>query len=188
MTANGGKGFDRYQVEQSLAERHTAVVYSARDSLLDRVVALKCPRPRLIAEKPEYRDVFVREARHLARLDHPNVIPLYEYYEGPNGPVLVMRFAARDLERVGRTQASGTLEGLGAVALDVASALDYCGNQGIAHRDIKPDNILVGGADEIYLCDFGIAAALDDDARWEQPQGARAFLSPETFTDRYTGG
>jgi hypothetical protein len=51
MSADSAKGFDRYQVEQCLAERHTAVVYSARDTLLDRVVALKCPRAGLIAEK-----------------------------------------------------------------------------------------------------------------------------------------
>src|SRR5262249_30001970 len=109
-------------------------------------------------------------------------------YEGPNGPVLVMRFAPRDLERVGRAMAPDTWARAGEIALDVANALDYCCSQGIAHRDIKPDNILVGERDEIYLSDFGIAAALDDDARWARPEGARAFLSPETFTDRYTGG
>src|SRR5262245_21862608 len=185
MSSDNSKTFDRYQVKQCLAERNTAVVYSAHDSLLNRDVALKCPKLGLIAEKPHYRDVFVREARFLARLDHPNIIPLYEYYEGPNGPVLVMRFASRDL---GHLNAPIPMTGLGAVALAIGGALDYCADHEIAHRDVKPDNILIGDSGEVYLADFGIAAGLDDDQRWEHPEGAKAFLSPETLTDRYTGG
>lgn len=178
---------DRYKIEERLVERPTTVVYRAHDLALNRLVALKCARPGLIAQKPQYRDLLAREARHLARLDHPNIIPFYEFCEGRDGPVLVMRFVGGTLEQLREEVGSGLIRGADRIAVDVASALDYCASQGLSHRDVKPDNLLLGSWGDVYLADFGIAAPLDDSHRWAHPEGTKAFLSPEMLMDSYFG-
>ena len=146
------------------------------------------PKARPPRDKPQYREVFAREARALASLEHPNVIPLYEYYEGENGPVLVMRFVHSNAQQMAGHSTEPRTLNLCKVAQRVAEALDYCSAQGLSHRDVKPDNILIGNQYEVYLADFGLSALLDDDKRWAHAEGAKQFLSPEVLLDRYITG
>jgi len=162
-------------------------VIHAEDTALQRPVALKLAREELVRDKPHYRKLFLKEARHLALLEHPNVVPLYEYGEAATGPVLVLRYVENDLSRYARKQAEDLAQGIATIAHDLAASLDHCARNGIAHRDLKPDNVLVDKNGHAYLTDFGLAARFDDAEKWQEPVGTRPFLSPEQLLgDRVT--
>jgi hypothetical protein len=129
-----------------------------------------------LSEHPHYRDVFIREAKLLATMDHPHVIPLFDYCESKDGPVLITKLIEKAEDSVP----------LRKVAVQIASALDYCADRGFAHRDVKPDNILVGNRGDAYLADFELAAKIDDEKNWSQAIGALAYLCPEMLGPRST--
>lgn len=165
----------------------TSIVYRGEDVVLNRPVALKCARKGFLAEKPQYRAVFDREARHLAALSHPNIVPLYEYSESADGPVLVMRYVERSLDRLSGSEL-GSRVGLAVrIATELAAALDYCADAGVAHRDVKLDNVLMDATGHVYLTDFGIAAAFEDAESWKHPVGPKAYLSPELLLKVHKG-
>jgi serine/threonine-protein kinase len=137
-----------------------AAVYRARDERLVRVVALK-----LLAGDDSVRSRFVREARAVAAVDHPHIIPVYAAGEADGMQYIAMRFVAGDTLQ-GVLRAAGTLTPRRAASFisPVASALDAAHAAGLVHRDVKPGNILVdsrhGGPEHAYLTDFGIARAM----------------------------
>ena len=137
-----------------------AAVYQARDERLGRVVALK-----LLAGDEAVRMRFVREARAVAAVDHPHIIPVYAAGEADGMQFIAMRFVAGDTLQ-GVIAAVGALSPRRAAAFisPVASALDAAHAAGLVHRDVKPGNILVdarrGGPEHAYLTDFGIARAM----------------------------
>jgi serine/threonine-protein kinase len=149
-----------YLLERLVGVGGMAAVYQARDERLGRVVALK-----LLAGDEAVRMRFVREARAVAAVDHPHIIPVYEAGEADGVQFIAMRFVAGDtLQGIIRT--NGTLSPRRAAAFisPVASALDAAHAAGLVHRDVKPGNILVdsrrGGPEHAYLTDFGIARAM----------------------------
>jgi serine/threonine protein kinase len=149
-----------YVLERLVGVGGMAAVYQARDERLGRVVALK-----LLAGDEAVRMRFVREARAVAAVDHPNIIPVYAAGEADGVQFIAMRFVAGDtLGGIVRT--NGTLSPRRAAAFisPVASALDAAHAAGLVHRDVKPGNILVdsrrGGPEHAYLTDFGIARAM----------------------------
>jgi serine/threonine protein kinase len=149
-----------YVLERLVGVGGMAAVYRARDERLGRVVALK-----LLAGDEAVRMRFVREARAVAAVDHPHIIPVYAAGEADGMQFIAMRFVAGDtLQGVIRT--SGALPPRRAAAFisPVASALDAAHAAGLVHRDVKPGNILVdarrGGPEHAYLTDFGIARAM----------------------------
>jgi serine/threonine protein kinase len=149
-----------YVLERLVGVGGMAAVYQARDERLGRVVALK-----LLAGDEAVRMRFVREARAVAAVDHPHIIPVYAAGEADGMQFIAMRFVAGDtLQGIIRT--SGVLSPRRAAAFvsPVASALDAAHAAGLVHRDVKPGNILVdsrrGGPEHAYLTDFGIARAM----------------------------
>jgi serine/threonine-protein kinase len=137
-----------------------AAVYQARDERLGRVVALK-----LLAGDEAVRTRFVREARAVAAVDHPHIIPVYAAGEADGMQFIAMRFVAGDtLQGVIRTNGALSPRRAAAFISPVASALDAAHAAGLVHRDVKPGNILVdarrGGPEHAYLTDFGIARAM----------------------------
>jgi serine/threonine-protein kinase len=149
-----------YVLQRLVGVGGMAAVYQARDERLGRVVALK-----LLAGDEAVRVRFVREARAVAAVDHPHIIPVYAAGEADGMQFIAMRFVAGDTLQ-GVIAANGALSPRRAAAFTspVASALDAAHAAGLVHRDVKPGNILVdarrGGPEHAYLTDFGIARAM----------------------------
>ena len=171
----------RYSLERELGRGGMGVVYLARDISLDRPVALKL-LPTELAERRIPRERFLREARLAARLSHPNIVPIHAVEE--SGRLVWFVMALVPGESLGqRLRTRGTLPPPEAVRIlrDVAWALAYAHGQGIVHRDVKPDNILLEqGGRRTLIADFGIAAAVrEDDEPTDPVAGTVAYLSPE---------
>jgi serine/threonine-protein kinase len=178
---------DRYKIIRELGSGSSATIIEAHDTDLDRLVAIKRPHPDG-SQSREIRDVFAREARLLARLEHPNIVPLYDYVLTSKGPMLVMRSAGRDLARLGAAPGRIPAPTIVSVAQQVADALDFCAAAGISHRDVKPGNITKDGSKQFYLLDFGTAAHIDEDNRWQGATvGTMPYVSPESLAPAQFG-
>ena len=173
----------RYEIEREIGQGAFATVYLARDTRHDRRVALKVLNADPESQTGELR--FIREIRLLARLQHPNILPLHDsghveallYYVMPyvSGETLRLRMSR---ERQLPIEAAVRIAG------EVADALAYAHGQGIIHRDIKPENILLSGGHAV-VADFGIARAIDVGGIQQLTRtgmggpGTPAYMSPE---------
>ncbi len=170
----------RYSLERELGRGGMGIVFLARDVQLDRPVALKLLPPEM-ARIPERRNAFLREARMAARLAHPNIVPIHAVEEVGEYVFYAMRYVAGEslgdrLRRTGRLAPSAA----GAILRDVAYALAYAHAQGVIHRDIKPDNILLEGEGiRALVTDFGIAILQDDAALPGRLVGTPEYVAPE---------
>ncbi|MFF3563095.1 Stk1 family PASTA domain-containing Ser/Thr kinase [Streptomyces sp. NPDC002574] len=151
----------RYRVEARIAVGGMATVYRALDTRLDRVLALKVMHPALAAE-PGFVERFIREAKSVARLDHANVVQIYD--QGTDGTYvyLAMEYIAgctlRDLLRD-----RGALPPRAALDIlePVLAALGAAHRAGLVHRDMKPENVLIGDDGRVKVADFGLVRAVD---------------------------
>ncbi len=172
----------RYSIEREIGRGGMGRVYLARDVALDRPVAMKVLPPDRGAS-PQVRERFLQEARTAAKLSHPNIVPIFAVEEVREFVFFVMAYVQGETLRQ-RVASRGPLPaGTGARILrDVAWALAYAHSQGVVHRDVKPENILLeAGSDRALVTDFGIAqvrvaqAAADTD----EVLGTPEFMSPE---------
>jgi serine/threonine-protein kinase len=188
----------RYRLEGCIASGGMADVWRATDMQLGREVAVKLLRAS-VADDPVVAERFRREAKSLAKLTHPNIVPVYDCIEEPDGQVaLVMRLirgqSLRELlDDAGDGHGPGQISTHLTVHIGkaIASALAKAHNENILHRDIKPGNILVMKNGEVLLTDFGIAKPLkasDDDGtdltRVDIMMGTAKYLSPEQVQGR----
>jgi len=174
----------RYRVESHLAHGGMATVYLATDTRLDRAVALKIMHAEL-AKDGDFVHRFVSEARSIARLSHPNVVTVYD--QGADGRTLylameyvpgqTLRQLLHERGRLNPREALGIMEG---VLAGLAAAHDA----GIAHRDVKPENVLLGPGGTIKVADFGLARLLSgvSHTRTGMIIGTAAYLAPEQVT------
>jgi predicted Ser/Thr protein kinase len=174
-----GASFDGYRVERVLGRGGMGVVYEAVQSSLERRVALKILRPDL-AHDPAFAERFRREARLQASLEHPHVVEVYEVGESPHGLFLAMRLISgptlAELLREGGLDASRALD----LLAQAADALDAAHTAGLVHRDVKPQNVLVGEGDHAFLADFGLSRPGTDTITASRPTlGTVAYLAPE---------
>ncbi len=146
----------RYRLETLLGKGGMAEVYRATDTKLGRTVAIKMILPGL-ASQPTFLERFLREARLVATLEHPNILPIYDYGEHEGAPFLVMPYLdGGNLTR--RVGLSGLpVDVVGHWVRQLADALDTAHEADILHRDVKSSNVLVGKHDRPILSDFGIA-------------------------------
>ncbi|GAB5492249.1 MAG: hypothetical protein Phog2KO_24640 [Phototrophicaceae bacterium] len=159
-----GKKLGDYNIEGVLGTGGMARVYRGYDDNLDRYAAIKVIEPQLIAstEENEYRERFLREARAIARLNHPHIVSIYQFNQIGNVYYIAMEYAKGDNLRdilkgyIKDGQIMPT-DRLLKILSDIASALDYAHQQQIIHRDIKPSNIIVSEKDNAVLTDFGLA-------------------------------
>jgi ABC-type oligopeptide transport system substrate-binding subunit/class 3 adenylate cyclase/tRNA A-37 threonylcarbamoyl transferase component Bud32/outer membrane protein assembly factor BamB len=155
-----GSDIGGFRVLDFLGAGASGAVYLAEDVMLERRVALKVLGPEF-ARDERFRERFLRESRLVASLEHPNIVPIYAAGEADGALFIAMRFVEggdlrRLLERVARLAPERAV----AIVSQVAAALDAAHAKGLAHRDVKPGNILlapIGGAELAYLADFGLA-------------------------------
>jgi serine/threonine protein kinase len=179
-----------YRLEERLGEGGMGVVFRATELALTRVVALKLIRPHL-ARDPRVRERFVREARRMAALEHPHVVPVYATGEVDGQLFLAMRFIEGvTLEDLLATEGPLSLARFVPLLAQVAAAIDAAHAHGLVHRDIKPGNVLLAGArgrEQAYLTDFGLVKALAGETALTDPGGALgtpAYMAPEQVRDR----
>jgi serine/threonine-protein kinase len=156
---------DEYEIEEELGRGGMAIVYQAREKALDRNVAVKV-LPFSLAHDEEFVERFEREARTAAKLEHPNIVPIYRVGKvarvGRDGDIIyfVMKFLRQQsladvIEERGRL----TPKEIRKLLIECAGALGYASQHGIVHRDVKPDNIMFNEAAQAVVTDFGIAKA-----------------------------
>jgi serine/threonine protein kinase len=131
-------------------------VYQVRQVHLDRLAALKILPPEL-SKEPGFLERFLREARALARLNHPHVVAVYDFGQAGEWPYILMEYV--DGANLRQVQASGSLGAREALALvpPLCEALQFAHDEGIVHRDIKPENILLDRKGRVKITDFGLA-------------------------------
>jgi eukaryotic-like serine/threonine-protein kinase len=181
MVEQLGETLGRYRLDELVGHGGMAVVYRAVDTLLGRTVAVKVIRPAFAGDQ-QFLDRFVQEARLVASLDHPNVLPVFDFGEQEGSPFLVLPYLP------GGTLAN-RLGGVGHPLPQVASwlgqlagALDAAHARNILHRDVKPGNVLIGGDGRLVLGDFGIARLAEASTRLTATGmvvGTPLYMAPE---------
>ena len=169
----------RYSIDRELGRGGMGIVYLAHEVHLDRLVAIKLLPPER-ANDPALREKFLREARLAAKLSHPNIIPIHSVAESGEFVYFVMAFVDGETlaDRV-RTRGPFTGAEGARVLREVAWALAHAHSQGLVHRDVKPENILLeAGTGRALVADFGIAAVTADKVG-TGAAGTPEFMSPE---------
>ncbi len=173
----------RYHVSHEIGHGGMGIVYHATDLSLDRPVAIKVLSPSLAA-RLDQRERFLREARTAAGLAHPNIVPVHAVEEHGNLVCFMMGYVAGEtlgarVRRLGPLPADQVMR----IMQDVAWALAYAHRQGVIHRDIKPDNILLDeGSGRALVTDFGIATATREEGVHPKDLmvvGTPAYMAPE---------
>ena len=172
----------RFELESELGVGSFGYVFRARDTELDRTVALKVQRAGSIASDEDV-ERFLREARSAAQLTHPGVVSLYETGTTEDGVCyLVTEFVEGETLEACQQERRLSWEEIARTGAELAEALDYAHGQGVVHRDIKPSNVLIDPAGKPHIMDFGLArrdtgdATLTSDGR---VVGTPAYMSPE---------
>src|SRR5262245_36966871 len=157
MTAlQTGKTIKSYALEELVGTGGFGEVYRARQAVVDREVAIKIIYPAF-TNHPDFIRRFEAEAQTVAGLEHPFIVPLYDYWRDPDGAYIVMRYLRGGALRDVLDGQSWSLHQISRLLNQVASALALAHRYGVVHRDIKPANILLDEEQNAYLADFGIA-------------------------------
>ncbi len=181
MTFAIGENVGPYRITDRLGQGGMATVYQAYHAKLDRFVAIKVLHPAF-KEDPNFLTRFQREAQIVARLEHPNIVPIYDYSDQDGQPYLVMKFIEGQTLKARLAEKPLPLEEVVRIMGSVGQALTYAHGVGILHRDIKPSNILLEKGVEPYLADFGlarIAGAGESTLSQDMMLGTPQYISPE---------
>src|SRR5216683_3046150 len=179
MTERVGQQLGNYRLVRLLGEGGFAEVYLGEHAHLSRQAAIKVLHTQLTQRDIEK---FREETRTIARLEHPNIVPVLDFGVDNRTPYLVMSYAVNGTLR--QRHPKGTRLPLATIVSyvkQIAGALQYAHDQKLIHRDVKPENMLVGKHDEILLSDFGIAV-MAQSSRYQNPQdmaGTMTYMAPE---------
>jgi len=175
--------FPQYEIEAELGRGGMGAVYRARHRKLDRKVAIKVLLPE--HDGPEFAERFEREARALAKLDHPNIVGVQDIGEAGGLYYLVMDYVdGADLRRLINDGELAVKDALTWVP-QICDALQYAHDHGVVHRDIKPENVLVDQDGQVRIADFGLAKVLTREGqdvtltRTQQGLGTPHYMAPE---------
>jgi serine/threonine protein kinase len=193
VTPRAGDEIGHYRLERLLGQGGMAMVFIARDLVLERPVAVKVIAPR-IADDERFRDRFLRESRLAARIEHPNIVPVYSAGEVDGLLYIAMRYInGSDFESMLDSSESRSrllpIELILSIMDPVGDALDTAHTQGLVHRDVKPANILLEqrrDAYDVYLSDFGIAKAIEGTRHTVDGDvlGTPSYIAPEQALGR----
>ena len=181
MALAPGSNLGPYRIIEPLGKGGMASVYKAYEAALDRYVALKV-LPGEFLHDESFAERFHREAKVIARLEHPHIVPIHAFGIERGAPWMAMRLisggslsATIHGKRIALTHVVALLRG-------VAEALDYAHAKGVIHRDVKPQNVLLDEAQRVYLADFGIARMVEGSAALTQTgmiSGTPQYMAPE---------
>lgn len=179
----------RYKLVKEIGRGAMSVVYQAEDPEIGRSLAIKLLKHELV-EKEEYRELFLREAKAAGRLGHPGIVTIYDVGIWQERPFIAMELLeGENLDDYLQKNGTLSLEQAADLAKQLTLALDYAHQNGVIHRDLKPDNILVlDGGRRFKITDFGIAHVehlfLEDEGGKtnEKIMGTPAYMSPEQIT------
>ena len=170
----------RYQVQERLGAGTFGTVYLAKDNELDRQVAIKLPHAHFLIN-PKHKELYLREARSVAKLDHSNIVRIYDIGETETHPFfLVMQFISGDDLRTVLRHQKPDVKTTCRYILAICEALHHAHQSPIYHLDIKPENVLIDDSGKAYLVDFGLAFNEKDGSRLNQGKGGTPlYMSPE---------
>ncbi len=171
----------RYRITGLIASGGMGEVYAARDTVLDRTVALKVLRPQLGSDEA-FVDRFRREAMAAAQLTHPSIVQVYDWGRDASDAYMAMEFVdGENLREILAARGRLAPEVAARIAWQVCTALETARRAGIVHRDIKPENILITPGGDVKVADFGLARALAESTATQAGivLGTAAYLSPE---------
>lgn len=204
MTLQPGQQIEHYRIDGVISEGGMGAIYRATDINLMRPVAIKVMHSNLAAD-PSFQDRFLQEARATARLDHPSIVRVYHFGREAGLLYIVMELIdglslGAYIRQLARLNQVVRLEETLALIAQAADALGYAHRQGIIHRDVKPDNILVKRLDRperpgdpplrAMLTDFGLAKLMETDGETQAGlmMGTLPYMSPEQVLDRPVDG
>lgn len=174
------KTFPHLEILELLGQGGMGAVYKARQPGLDRFVALKILPPETTADAG-FAERFAREARALARLNHPNIVSVYDFGTAGTLHHLTMEYVEgvnlRQMVRSGRLSPREALE----IVPQICDALQFAHDEGVVHRDIKPENILVDRKGRVKIADFGLAKLLGHDADAWKLTGAKDVMGTPNY-------
>ena len=169
----------RYRIIRRLGQGGFGRVYLAHDDDLDRPVALKVPNLDRITH-PEDGEAFLAEARTLARLDHPHIVPVHDVGRTEDGLCfIVSKLVDGSNLAIRIRQDRPSFRDAAELVAIVAEALHYAHTRGLVHRDIKPANILIDASGKPWVADFGLALKDEDFGKGEGLAGTPSYMSPE---------
>src|SRR5947209_1400119 len=169
----------RYRIENVLGRGGFGLVYLAHDDQLQRLVAIKVPHRKLV-DRPEAAEAYLTEARTVANLDHPHIVPVFDVGSTADCPCYVVSKYIDGTDLATRLKQSRlSLQDAVELVATVAEALHQAHKQGLVHRDIKPGNILLDRSGRPFVADFGLALREQDVGKGPRYAGTPAYMSPE---------
>ncbi|VAW36830.1 Serine/threonine protein kinase PrkC, regulator of stationary phase, partial [hydrothermal vent metagenome] len=181
MSFDIGSTIGQYRIEEKLGQGGMATVYKGHHTRLDRHVAIKVLHT-VFKDDDNFLRRFTREAQVVARLEHGNIVPIYDFAEHDGFPYLVMRYIAGETLKDRLNKGALSRNELIRVTSGIADGLDYAHNQGVLHRDVKPSNILLTQGGGVFISDFGLARitqAGESTLSQDMIMGTPQYISPE---------
>jgi len=165
-----------YELRGVIGEGAFGVTYRAYQPAVGREVAVKAIRPEFV-NQPGFVRRFEAEAQLVAQLEHPHIVPLFDFWREPDGAYLVMPYLRGGSLRGARDAGAWEPARVASMLEQIGAALSYAHRRGVVHRDVHPGNVLLDEDGNAYLADFGIAAQVDEETPPSVP--SPAYLSPE---------
>lgn len=183
-----GQMLGPYRIIGQIGQGGMATVYKAYQPSMDRNVAIKV-LPMQLASSPEFVQRFQQEARIIAKLEHPHILPVFDYGESDGTAYFVMRyFDAGTLKEKMEKERPLSLNEIDRIFTQLTDALSYAHGRGVIHRDLKPANALIDSQGNLFLTDFGIAKILESAStrltQTDAIMGTPAYISPEQAQSR----
>lgn len=176
-----GQYLGQYEILTRISKGATSTIYKAYQSKLDRFVAIKVLSPHVVDEEG-FLERFTQEARAVAQLDHPNIVPVYDFDREGDTAYIVMKYVESGTLLSMMTGAPMELGLTVDILIQVGLALGYAHRRGVIHRDVKPSNILIGEGRWALLTDFGLAKMLGGERHITRSgigMGTPDYMSPE---------